>query len=76
MRPSDEFFDTAVQAIKVGLAVLPPDERADRVKGIIEGARQVAAASGGLSKVLGLGTGVSREEESLLDTIAATLRAR
>jgi len=76
VRPSDEFFDTAVQAIKVGLAVLPPDERADRVKGIIEGARQVAAASGGLSKVLGLGTGVSREEESLLDTIAATLRAR
>jgi hypothetical protein len=76
VRPANEFFDTAVEAIKAGLAILPPDERADRVKRIVEAARQVAAASGGLSKVLGLGTGVSREEESLLDTIAATLRAR
>ena len=30
---------------------------------------------GGLSKVLGLSSGASTEEESLLDTIAATLRA-
>jgi hypothetical protein len=76
VRPADEFFDTAVEAIKAGLSVLPPDERADRVKRIIEGGRQVAAASGGLSKLLGLGTGVSSEEELLLETIATTLRAR
>jgi len=76
VRPSDELFDTAVEAIKAGLSVLTPEERADRVKRIVEACRQVAGASGGLSRLLGLGTGVSGEEESILDTIAATLRAR
>jgi hypothetical protein len=75
-RPADELFDTAVEAIKAGLAVLPPGERTDRARRIIEACREVAAASGGLSRLLGLGTGVSSEEESMLDTIAATLRAR
>jgi hypothetical protein len=76
VRPSNEFFDTAVEAIKAGLAVLSPEERAERVKGIVDACRQVAGASGGLSKMLGLGTGISGEEESLLDSIASTLRAR
>ena len=75
-RPADELFDTAVEAIKAGLSVLPPEERADRVKRIVEACHDVAAASGGLSRLLGLGTGVSGEEESVLDTITATLRAR
>jgi hypothetical protein len=34
----------------------------------------VASASGGLGKLLGVGTGVSSEEESILDAMAATLR--
>jgi hypothetical protein len=76
VRPADELFDAAAQAIKRGLSVLPPAERAERVARIVEACREVAAASGGLSRVLGLGTGVSGEEESLLDTIAATLRTR
>jgi actin-like ATPase involved in cell morphogenesis len=75
-RPADELFDAAIQTIKAGLSVLPPEERAERVKRIVEACRQVAAASGGLSRVLGVGTGVSGEEESLLDSIGATLRAR
>lgn len=75
-RPADELFDTAVEAIKVGVSVLSPEERADRVKRIVEACREVAAASGGLSRLLGLGTGVSSEETSLLDAIAATFRAR
>jgi hypothetical protein len=76
VRPADEFFGAAVEAIKAGLMVLSPEERADRVKRIVEACHQVAAASGGLSRLLGLGTGVSGEEESILDTIATTLRAR
>jgi hypothetical protein len=76
VRPVDEFFDTAVAAIKVGLSVLSPEERAEHVKRIVEAGRQVAAASGGLSRLLGLGTGASSEEESLLDIVTATLRAR
>ncbi len=74
-RPADAIFDTAIEAIKTGLSVLTPAERADRVKRIVDGCREVASASGGLGRLLGLGTGVSSEEESMLDAMAATLRA-
>ena len=75
-RPADAVFDTAIETIKTGLSVLTPAERADRVKRIVDACREVASASGGLGRLLGLGTGVSSEEESILDTMAATLRAR
>jgi hypothetical protein len=74
-RPADAIFDTAVEAIKSGLSVLTPAERADRVKRIVDACREVASASGGLGRLLGLGTGVSSEEESILDAMTATLRA-
>lgn len=74
-RPADAIFDTAVEAIKRGLSVLTPAERADRVKRIVDACREVASASGGLGRLLGLGTGVSSEEESILDAMTATLRA-
>jgi tellurite resistance protein len=75
-RPADAIFDTAVEAIKRGLSVLTPAERADRVKRIVDACREVASASGGLGRLLGLGTGVSSEEASILDAMTATLRAR
>ena len=75
-RPADAIFDAAIEAIKTGLSVLTPAERADRVKGIVDACREVASASGGLGRLLGLGTGVSSEEEAILDAMAATLRAR
>jgi len=75
-RPGNQLFDTAVEAIKSGLSVLSPEERSERIKRIVDACRQVAGASGGLSKMLGLGSGVSSEEESILDAIATTLRAR
>ena len=75
-RPADAIFDTAVEAIKTGLSVLTPAERADRIKRIVDACRAVASASGGLGRLLGLGTGVSSEEESILDAMAATLRGR
>jgi tellurite resistance protein len=75
-RPADAIFDTAVEAIKTGLSVLTPAERADRIKRIVDACREVASASGGLGRLLGLGTGVSSEEESLLDAMVTTLRAR
>lgn len=75
-RPSDALFDTALQAIKAGIAVLPPDEHAERVKRIAQGCHMVAAASGGgIRRILGLDDGVSHEEEALLEAITATLRA-
>jgi hypothetical protein len=75
-RPADAVFDTAIETIRTGLSVLTPAERADRVKRIVDACREVASASGGLGRLLGLGTGVSSEEESILDAMAATLRAR
>ena len=75
-RPADAIFDAAVEAVKTGLSVLTPAERADRIKRIVDACREVASASGGLGRLLGLGTGVSSEEESILDAMAAKLRAR
>jgi hypothetical protein len=76
VRPGNQLFDTAIEAIKSGLSVLSPEERAERIKRIVDACRQVAAASGGLSRMLGLGSGVSSEEEAMLDAIASTLRGR
>jgi hypothetical protein len=75
-RPDDALFDSAIEAIKTGLSVLTPAEQAERTKRIVDACRQVAEASGGLGKVLGLGSGVSGKEEALLDAISSTLRAR
>ncbi|HEX7785672.1 MAG TPA: hypothetical protein VF653_05580 [Methylomirabilota bacterium] len=74
-RPADALFDAAIEAIKSGLSLLTAEERADRIRRIVDACREVAAASGGLSRLVGLG-GVSSEEEALLDGMAATLRAR
>jgi hypothetical protein len=74
-RPSDAVFDTAVELIKYGFDVLPPAEREDRIKKIVEACHEVAAASGGgLAAMLGLGSSVSNIEASLLDDIRRTLR--
>jgi len=75
-RPDDALFDAAIEAIKVGLSVLTAEERAERIKRIVDACHEVAAASGGLARMVGLGSGISSEEESLLDAIATTLRAR
>ena len=74
-RPVDALFDAAIEAIKSGLSILTPEERADRIRRIVDACRQVADASGGLSRLVGLG-GVSNEEEALLDGMAARLRTR
>ena len=73
-RPHDALFDTATEVIKVGLSVLPSGEREERIQRIVQACHEVAAASGGLGRLLGLGSGVSGEEASLLDTITTTLR--
>ena len=74
-RPSDELFDVGLEVIKYGFAVLPEDERDDRIKRVVEACHEVASASGGgLAKVLGLGSSVSSIEASMLDLINSTLR--
>jgi len=74
-RPSDDTFDAAVEVIKYGFDVLPPEEKEERIKRIVEACHEVASASGGgLARVLGLASGVSATEATTLDTIAGTLR--
>jgi hypothetical protein len=73
-RPSDELFDAAMEVIRGGLALLPPEEREERLKRLVHACQEVAEASGGLAKVLGLGSGVSGEEEAVLEAITTRLR--
>lgn len=76
VRPSDATFDTAVEILNYGFAVLPEAEREDRIKRIVEACHEVAAASGGgLAALLGLGSSVSDVEASMLDSITSTLRS-
>jgi len=72
-RPSDELFETAVTAIRVGLSVLPDDERAERIERMVAICRQVASSSGGLARELGLSDGVCQEEKAILEAITAKL---
>jgi len=73
-RPDDLLFDTAVEVIKYGFSVLPPHERDERVKGLVDACHEVAEASGStLGWILGIKR-VSYSEASALDTIAKKLR--
>jgi hypothetical protein len=75
-RPSDEFFDTAVETIKVGFDVLPPAERDARIKDVVRACQEVADASAGLGRFFGLSDAVSPSEVLTLDDIAKALRSR
>jgi hypothetical protein len=73
----DFLYVTAVEVIKYGFSVLPPEEQEERIKRVVQACHEVAAASGrsGLAKLLGLGSGVSSDEAAILDTITTTLRS-
>ena len=74
-RPHDSVFETAMEVLRVAEAVLPPAERQERVKDIVDACRRVAEASGGgLGKLLGMKSGVSEDEAAVLEAITAKLR--
>ena len=75
-RPADTLFDAAMAVMRVGFAVLPEQERSERIKALVGSCRRVAEASGGgLARLLGLGDGVDHDEEMVLDEITRNLRA-
>ncbi len=74
-RPSDAVFRTSLEVLRAGLAILPADLREERLGRILRACREVTEASGGLAKALGLGSGVSVEERSVLEHITAALRS-
>ena len=67
-RPSDEVFRTALEAIRIGLSVLPPDESEKRIATIIKECEHVAQAAGGISQLFHL-DGVSYAERALIAEI-------
>ena len=81
-RPDDSLFDTAVEVIKYGFSVLPPNEREERITTVVDACHEVAEASGstlgfvlGLKSVMGL-KNVDDSEAAMLDLIATRLRQR
>ena len=75
-RPSDALFEAALEVMRVGFAVLPPEERDEHIRALVAACRRVAEASGStLGRLLGIHEGVSGEESMVLDAIATNLRA-
>lgn len=71
-RPSDEVFRTALEAIRIGLSVLPPDESEKRIATIIKACEDVAQAAGGIAQFFHL-DGVSYAESALIAEIRRRL---
>jgi hypothetical protein len=67
-RPSDEVFQTAIEAIRIGLSVLPLDESEQRIATIIKGCEDVAHAAGWFEELLWL-DGVSPAESAVIAAI-------
>ena len=67
-RPSDEVFRTALEAIRIGLSVLSPDESEQRIASIIKACEEVAQAKGWLAELLRV-DGVSSEESAVIAEI-------
>ena len=66
--PSDEVFRTALEAIRIGLSVLPPDELEQRIATLIKACEDVAQAAGGITGLLQL-EGVSYAESAVIAEI-------
>jgi hypothetical protein len=74
-RPADALFDTALEVLKYGFAVLPPKEQEERIQKIVDACQEVASASGrGLAALIALGRTVVTSEDTMLDAIVKTLR--
>ncbi len=73
--PPRDLVDAALEVLRAGISVLPDAERAQRVEAYAESFRKVAEASGGgLGRVIGLASGISPEEEAVIERMVAALR--
>lgn len=74
-RPPDDILRTALEAIHIGLSVLPPAEAEQRVTAMIKACEDVAKAAGGISGLLEL-EGISRPESAVIAAIRRHLDLR
>jgi hypothetical protein len=72
-RPPDALFEASLDAIRAGLSVLPRAEAEERVDRITRACEEVAKASGGLSRLLHLHSGMTHREKSALEIFRARL---
>ena len=72
-RPSDEVFRTALEAIRIGLSVLPPEESEKRIATMIKACEDVAQAAGGIAQLFHM-DGVSYAESALIAEIRRHLK--
>lgn len=71
-RPSDDILRTALEAIRIGISVLPPEESKQRVSAMIKACEDVARAVGGLSGLFQLES-ISRDESAVITAIRSHL---
>ena len=74
-RPSDEVFQTALEAIRIGLSVLPPDESEQRIATMIKACADVAQAAGWIDQLFQL-DGVSCVESGVIVAIRRHLQSK
>ena len=73
-RPSEAILQAALQAIRVGLSVLPRGDAEQRIAGMIKACESVAQSAGGLVAVLEP-RGISYSERSVIAAIRAQLES-
>jgi hypothetical protein len=73
--PPRALFEAALDAIKLGLSVLPPDEAEQRATTMVNACKEVAEAAGGLGRLFSLGV-ISPNERCTLAEIRNRLRSR
>jgi hypothetical protein len=74
-RPPDEVFLTALEAIRIGLSVLPPDESEKRIASMIKACEEVARAAGAIDQLLWF-DGVSYAESAVIAAIRDHLESK
>src|SRR5688572_4504642 len=62
VRPPHELFECALDALKLGLSVLPQAEAEQRIAAMIQTCKEVAQAAGGIERLISLGGTVSPHE--------------
>ncbi|HEX7331066.1 MAG TPA: hypothetical protein VF290_06180 [Pyrinomonadaceae bacterium] len=74
-RPSDEVFQTALEAIRIGLSVLPPDEAEQRIATMIKACADVAQAADWIDQLFRL-DGASYAESAVIVAIRRHLQSK
>ena len=74
-RPSDEVFRTALEAIRIGLSVLPPDEAEQRIATMIKACADVAQAAGWIDQLFHMDR-LSHSESAVIAAIRRHLESK